>query len=200
MSLLKQDTKLFRFFDLMFRPISFPLIMIARIFERLSGDNDRSGAAILGRNRLAQVLSQGHQEGILLDVQNRMVSGLMRLVQERVTTVMTPTARIIGLDDSTDREKLLDLARLYGLAYVIIRKPGKSGDWYGYVRTIDILLTSRPISSYIQEMPSFDEKENRLEALLTLREQGAKIGVVKKRDAVIGVIYEQGLIEALSRA
>jgi putative hemolysin len=200
MSLLKQDTKLFRFFDLMFRPISFPLIMIARIFERLSGDNDRSGAAVLGRNRLAQVLSQGHQEGILLDVQNRMVSGLMRLVQERVTTVMTPTARIIGLEDSTDREQLLDLARLYGLAYVIIRKPGESGDWYGYVRTIDILLTNRSISPYIQEMPSFDEKENRLEALLTLREQGAKIGVVKKHHAVVGVIYEQGLIEALSRA
>lgn len=200
MSLLKQDTKLFRFFDLVFRPISFPLILIAQVFERLSGDQGRSGAVVLGRSRLAQVLSQGHQEGILLDVQNRMVSGSMRLVQERVTTVMTPAARIIGLEDSTDRETILDLARLYGLAYVILRRPGESGDWYGYVRTIDILLTRRPITSYIQEMPVFDEKENRLEALLTLREQGVKIGVVKKRDTVVGVIYEQGLIEALSRA
>jgi len=200
MSLLKRDSKLFRFFYLVFCPISFPLIMIARIFERLSGDNDRSRTAVLGRNRLAQVLSQGHREGILLDVQNRMVSGLMRLVKERVTSVMTPAARIIGLEESADREQILDMARLYGLTYVIIRRQGEKNGWYGYVRTMDILLTRRPINTYIQEMPAFDEKENRLEALLTLREQGAKIGVVKKGNAIVGVIYEQGLIEALSRA
>lgn len=200
MSLLRRDSKLFRVFDLVFRPVSFPLILIARIFEKLSRDNERHSAAILGLNRLAQVLSQGHREGILLDVQNRMVSGLMRLVQERVTVVMTPAARIIGIEDTADREQILDMARLYGVAYVIIRRSDGEKDWYGYARTVDILLTRSPVSSYIQEMPVFDEKENRLEALLTLREQGAKIGVVKKNDQVLGVVYEQGLIEALSRA
>jgi len=200
MSLLRRDSQLFRFFDLVFRPISFPLILIAKIFEKLSLDTERRGALFLGRNRLAQVLSQGHREGILLDVQNRMVSGLMRLVQESVTAVMTPEARIIGLEDTANREQILELARNYGLAYVILHRAGKPGSWYGYVRTVDLLLTERPVSSYLQELPVFDEKENRLETLLTLREQGAKIGLVKRDGQVRGVIYEQGLIEALSRA
>jgi len=199
MHLLRRDSKLFRIFDAVFRPVSFPLILIARAFESLSRDKEHRGTMVLGRNRLAQVLSQGHREGILLDVQNHMITGLMRLVQERITTVMTPSVRIIGIEETADRDRVLELARRYGMAYVIIRKAGDENGWYGYVRTVDILLARGPIKPHIQEMPRFPETENRLEALLTLREQGAKIGVVLKDEQVIGVVYEQGLIEALSR-
>lgn len=200
MHLLRRDSKLFRAFDAIFRPVSFPLIFIARTFERFSTHSERRGTIVLGRNRLAQVLSQGHREGILLDVQNRMITGLMRLVQEKVTTVMTPVVRIIGIEETADRNEILELARQYGVAYVIIRRAGEENGWYGYVRTVDILLARGPIKPHIQEMPRFPEAENRLEALLTLREQGAKIGVVLKEEEVIGVVYEQGLIEAMSRA
>jgi putative hemolysin len=195
--LLRKDASLFRAFYWLFLPISFPLIGIAKLFERFSKNSQRQGGLALERNRLAQLLSQGHREGILMDVQNRMVAGLMRLGQEQITSAMTPAYRIIGVEEGAARDEILSVARNYGAAYVAIRRKDQPDSWFAYARTIDVLLSPGP--PLVREMPQFTPRFNRLEALLALREQSARIGAVVEEGQVLGVVYEQGLIEALLR-
>ncbi|HSG70882.1 MAG TPA: CNNM domain-containing protein [Planctomycetaceae bacterium] len=197
MRFLRKDAKYFRGFYLLFLPISFPLIGIAKLFERFAQNSERQGGLALERNRLAQLLSQGHREGILMDVQNRMVTGLMRLGQERITAGMTPAARIIGVEEGATRDEILASARTYGAAYVVIRRKDQPDSWFAYARTIDVLLSTGPPPT--REMPQFAPGHNRLEAMLALREQDARIGAVVEEGKVLGVVYEQGLIEALVR-
>lgn len=201
LKLLRKNSILFRGFYLLFLPISFPLIGITKLFERFStGDGKRDGGLALGRNRLAQLLSVGHREGILVDVQNRMITGLMKVAQEKVTASMTPTVRVFDIEDRCSREEALQVARKYGVSYLIVRKAGTTDGWYGYVRTIDVLLGKGPLAPLIRAMPRFQDTHNRQEALLTMRETGARIGLVERDGQPIGVIYEQGLIDAMMRA
>ncbi len=200
MRLLRKDSGLFRWFYRLFLPFSLPLIGITKFFQRFSRDRERQSGLALGRNRLAQVLSMGHREGILVDVQNRMITGLMRIAQENVTASMTPAFRMIDVEETATRDQILAVAREYGAAYVVVRRAGQTDGWYGYVRTIDVLLAKGPIAPLIREMPRFQTSHNRQEALLTMRETGARMGLVEAEGRILGVIHEQGLIDALMRA
>lgn len=200
MKLLRKDTHLFRMFYSLFLPVSFPMIAMTKLFERFAAGERPTGQA-LGRNRLAQVLSVGHREGILVDVQNQMITGLMKIAHEQVTAGMTPAARIIGLPETAGRDEILQIARDYGASYVCIRRAEDENGWYGYVRTVDALFAAGPIAPMIVVVPRFRTSHNRQEALLTMREAECKIGIVEDDEGqALGIIYEQGLIDALLRA
>lgn len=201
MKLLRKDTHLFQMFYSLFLPVSFPMIALTKLFERFATDGQRPAGQALGRNRLAQVLSVGHREGILVDVQNRMITGLMKIAHEQVTAGMTPSARIIGLSETAGRDEILQTARGYGASYVCIRRDDDENGWYGYVRTVDALFAAGPIAPMIVTVPRFRTSHNRQEALLAMREAGCKIGIVEDDEGqALGIIYEQGLIDALLRA
>src|SRR5690606_38459404 len=102
--------------------VSFPLIAIAKMFERLGKARADQAGVVLGRTRLAEVLSQGHREGILTEVQTRLVRGVMNVAGKSVRSSTTPSDRVLGLPEGSSREEILDFARRYGIAIVPIQK------------------------------------------------------------------------------
>ena len=200
MYLLRRDSRVFWLFYQMFRVFSWPLVGIARFLEKLGGDGSEQRDIVLGRNRLVQVLSHGHREGLLSDVQSRLIHGVLHTASLNVIPSVTPIARTLGLPDTADGATALQFARDYGLANVLIRRADNTNGWYGYVQVSDLLGGKRMLPSVIREMPEVDGTLTRLETLARLREAGATFALVKAQGEIIGTVNEAGLIEQLFRS
>ena len=97
--LLRRDAGRLVVFYYLFLVVSFPLIGISKIFEKLGKAQDEQSGLVLGRSRLVQVLSQGHREGILTDVQTRLIRGVMNVAGQSVRSSTTPSDRVLGVEE-----------------------------------------------------------------------------------------------------
>lgn len=200
MYLLRKDA---RWFDLCFhafRVISWPLVLMTRLLERIGNSESAAGTGGLGRSRLVQVLSEGHRQGLLADVQSRLIHGVLHTASASVTGSVTPVYRILGVSDLTSREEILEYARAYAIDNVLVYRGEREGEWYGYIRSADLLTTAYPASQLIREIPRINSSLTRLETLLELRRAESAFGLVYDGDQLIGTISESGLIEQLFRS
>ncbi|NOX55176.1 MAG: DUF21 domain-containing protein [Planctomycetes bacterium] len=198
-SLLRKDSAAFELFFFLFLPVSLPLIAITRLLERRGG-SAQNAELVLGRKRLVQVLSEGHEHGILTDIQRRMAYGVLHTAAEPVVQSITPLDRVLGLEDDVSKEEVLQFGRRYATPSVILRRAGSEADWYGYVRIADVAISKKPLSALIRRMPQLDVRSSKLEVLTLLREKGVLHGVVCDGSRVVGLINERGLSEQLLRA
>ena len=199
MALLRKDSTWFTFFFWAFLVFSFPLIWITKLFERLGHSGKHTLELVLGRKRLVQVLNEGEQQGLLTEMQGRLVQGLFHTTAQQIADSMTPANRVFGLDESASHEAVLDYARRYGLSNVAIKKADTEDEWFGVVRVIDVAVSQKPVSTLIHEIPRFTSTSNKLDALLTLHRSGQPFGVVCDGETVLGTISVRGLVEQLVR-
>ena len=200
MTLLRKDIRWFGVFFRLFYPITLPLVGITRIFERFSRREARPMELVLGRNRLVQVMSQGHREGLLTDTQIRLINGLMHTAGQSVQGSMTPNSRVLGVAESATREEILDHARRFGLSYVPIHRDESPTDWFAYVEVADVAISRDSISALRQPMPEITATASKLETLVRLRQKAKLYGRVTADGNVIGIVNEQELVEQLFRA
>ncbi len=197
--LLRRDANRLLGFYYLFLPVSFPLIAISKLFEKLGGGQTQQSGLVLGRNRLVQVLSQGHHEGILTEVQTRLVRGAMNVAGQSVLSATTPSHRVLGLMEGASRVEILDFARRYGITIVPIRKTDDAASWFGYVRVVDVSVSRKPVSSLLYPLPHIPASRGKLEALLELRENDMDCGLVVQGSQTVGVVSAHGLVEQLFR-
>jgi CBS domain containing-hemolysin-like protein len=197
LTLLRKDIRWFGVFYRLFIPLTLPLVAVTKLFERLSRRENQPLELVLGRSRLVQVLSQGRLEGLLTDVQGRLVNGLMHTAGQSVRDAMTPVARVLGLPDSAPREEILDHARRFGLSHVPLHRADAAADWYAYVQVAELAVARDPVSALLHVMPEIDADETRLEALIELRRNGKLFGRVSAKQRVVGIVSERGLVEQL---
>lgn len=199
LQLLRRGSRLFRIFYWLFLPVSLPLVGITKLLERFERSEKGPMELVLGRSRLAQVFVHGRQEGILTDVQNRLVHGLLHTAARPVSDSMTPASRAFGLPESSSREQILSYAQRFGTSSVLMSRDGVPEEWYGYLRVADVAISPKPVKSLIRPMPVVAPTLSRLETLLMLRNAGEQYGQVARNGKVLGVISERGLIEQLFR-
>ena len=200
MMLLCRDSMMFEFFFRLFFPISFPLIWITRLFERKSGSDHQAMELVLGRKRLVQVLSEGHQRGLLTEVQRHLSHGILHAATESVIQSVTPLDRVLGVSDDLSNETASEFANRYGLTIVPVKNAGTPDEsWYGYVRAIDVAMSRQPLRWLVRSMPRLDAESSKLTALTQLRDCGAAYGAVFDGDRQVGIISEHGLTEQMIR-
>ncbi|MEX0716789.1 MAG: CNNM domain-containing protein [Planctomycetaceae bacterium] len=199
MHFLRHDARWFVLFYYLFLPFSFPLMLVAKLFERLAGGDERRLETAFGRARLVQVLREGRREGILTDVQNQLVHGLLFTAAQPVTDAMTPASRVLGVSEQATRSEILDYARRFGISHVAVHRADDPTVWHGYVRAADAAISHRPIAKLIRPMRRIDSTATKLETLLALRQVETTFGVVRRDETVLGVVSEHGLTEQLFR-
>jgi hypothetical protein len=124
---------------------------------------------------------------------------MTHLAVQPVLSSVVPPHRILGVAENVGREDVLSFARRYGLTNVALRHTTSADSWYAYVRVADVALTQRPLTALARVMPVIDASASRLEALLTLRSQGAAYGIVKSAQKTVGMASDHGLSEQLFR-
>lgn len=199
MSLLRRGSGWFVFYYRLFYLATLPLIGISKWFERLGGVEDGPSELVLGRNRLVQVLGHGHREGVLSDVQSRLVHGLLHTATDPVSESMTPVSRILGVSAGTPRTEVLAYAARYGINIIPVHRTNDPAEWFAYLRVVDLTISTQPVTALLRTMPTIDASRSKLEALITLGTASEVQGVVRENDAIVGLVNSHGLAEQLFR-
>lgn len=194
-TLLRRNSSLFQFFYRALLPASTPMVWITRLFERLSGSQPHQLDLVLGRHRLGQVLNQGHEHGILTRGQGALIHGLLHDASLHAVDLMIPLDEIYGIEEGTPREEIIELASRHTLTHIPVRRRGTLGDWFGYVRVLDVEIADPRAPLEIRPMPEIQSDATRLTALLTIRESGEGVGVVTHDGQVQGILLERVLID-----
>ncbi len=197
-ALLHRATPLFGFFYRLLLPVSLPLVLLARLFERLSGSANQVDA-LLGRSRLVHALSQGHEHGILTDAQDRLAHGVLAAASQPLREAMTPVTRALGVKLETPTDEALGYAARFGTTHLVVRR-GESPDCIGYVRVADLAISGKSVSDLLRPLPVVEPSASKLDALAVLHESGETRGLVVDGDRQLGIVTEQGLVEQLFRA
>ncbi|MEZ6057168.1 MAG: CNNM domain-containing protein [Planctomycetaceae bacterium] len=200
MALMEREVWLFRLVFWLTLPLTWPLVQLNRLLERVSGTVSRPMELLLGRSRLVQMLGHGHHEGVLTTAQSRLANGVLQIATQAVDTTMTPSARVFGVDDSANRDEVLRFAKKYGVAIVAVCRAqlGRPDDWYAYYLVSEVATTTRPLTSCKRVMPRLPVGSSKLEALRQLHAKSVTTAAVVGPDGtVLGLVSERGLIEQL---
>lgn len=199
MALLRKKLRWFDIYYRLFLVISLPLVGISKWAQRFAPEKDASESPFLGRQRLQELLGQGHEEGVLTEIQNRLIGGLLNTAVQPVLQSMIPSSRVLGLPSDASREEILNFSDEYAVPFVILKDDKNGGDWSKYVRPIDLAVSTGAVSNWIEPMPRIDAKATKLEALLAMRQADAPVAVVADNEHVQGIVFERGLVEQLFR-
>lgn len=193
--LLRRDAFKFRVCYRLCLPVTYPLVGLTRLLERLTKSKAHEMEMVLGRHRLMQVLSKGREHGLLTNEQGQLFHSLLHDANKLAREVMMPVERILGLEEGATNAELLAFAVSYGLPHVAIRRKGTTEGWFGYVRTIDLQTTMATGASLIQPLPRLTSDATRLAALISLRESGNALALVCEDEKVQGLVTQRALLE-----
>jgi CBS domain containing-hemolysin-like protein len=196
---LRRDARRMRIVNILLLPASWPLHLLTKLLERLRPTEGPSLDVLLGRNRLAQVMTHGHQEGVLTESQIQLATGLLHVAPQGIATSMIPVDRVFGIEAGASREQILDFARRYGVAQVVVHRSRQPLDWFAYVNVAEAAIESKPVEALLHPMPAIPSTARKLEALQQLRSAGAALGIVRDRERVAGIVNYRGLAEQLFR-
>ena len=196
---LLRNAPLFQVFFYLFAPLSGPLTLLTGWLERFGTNDQHTAPLVLGRKRLVQVLEEGHEQGLLADIQNRLVGGLLNTSRAPVESSIVPRHRVLGLPCNASREELLEHASRFGLTEVAVHREGEAGEWFACVRVIDLAVDDRDLLELFVELPRMEPGTSRLDALLQLNDHAAPLGAVVQDDLTLGLVNRRRLTEQLFR-
>lgn len=197
LSLLRRDRPFFIAFYRLFLPASLPLISVTRLLQKLSLSNDSELGGIFSRRGLVQVLGQGHDEGVLTPIQNELIQGIFEEIGSTVTAVMTPRDRIYGVESGATREDILNVARKYGVANVMVREADAPESWYAYYSVSEVAASRAPLERLKKDLPKLDATCSILNAIRQLRSLSRECAIVLKEGQIVGIVTDRGITEQM---
>lgn len=196
--MLKRYFWLFRLMHIVLLPLSWPLMMLTKLFQRVGGVQQQPMLRILGRRPLANVIGQGHEEGIVTGVQHDLIQGVFLNANKPLENLITPhEVAFYDLKNPT-RAQLLEHARAFGLVEVSVLENGadESPQPY-YYRISDLLIHQGALTEIRRPMPQIPVDQSRLEVLFTLQDKDADVGAVVEDTQIIGTVRRRVLTETL---
>lgn len=193
----------FRLFTWVMRPVIWLMNALANGILRLSGiepvdsqDNAQTPA------ELQLLLSQSHEHGVLADADHQILSGALKLEEETVGSVMLPLEELvaIGADKHAIDVEALSLSSGRSRLFVIDHR----NKYRGIVHVRDAVLASaaggkyRPVTDFLQMVPSLPIEMPLIDAVSSLRQQHAQLALVRDRNGrVIGMTSMEDMLEQI---
>ena len=88
-------------------------------------------------------------------------------------------------------------SRLAGLAEIPVHREQEPGEWFAYVRVIELAAGETPIEELLVELPRVTPNTSRLDALMQLNVATAPIAVVVDGNRTVGLVHYRQLTEQL---
>ena len=139
--LLKIGAPLFLLCAVVLLPISGVLWVLGQLLQSLLGQTPLRVALRVARTELAQILREGQDVGILEPTQRAFTQAIVEVGPQSVQRFSTPVTRLVSVPLGASTSDCLELARRHRSPRIAVRDP-ESGDWVGYVRAIDLRLSS----------------------------------------------------------
>jgi CBS domain containing-hemolysin-like protein len=182
----------------LFFPVSAVLWWLNRLLARVVGKGSEPIRSRLARRELERVLEEGHEAGILYPAQRSLAQGIFAVANQPVSRFVAPLDRVPRARADMIKQDVLRLAQRYRIAVVPVEPPGAKGQLIGYLRVVDLRLSTTGELGPLRPLMEIPETASHLAALVQL--QTAKEGLARVVDAAgqtVGIVTADRLREPL---
>jgi CBS domain containing-hemolysin-like protein len=194
--LLRSGGGLFLIFVVLFFPLAGLLWVLGRFLARMTGTSREPVRLVLAQRELRQILSEGHEAGILHPAQQFLAHGILAVARKPLRQFISPPGQIVQVRAATDKQAVLRLAeRSHAAAMPVADSAGRL---IGYVRVIDLGLHTGDDLAPIRPLPVLPEDTSHLAALMRLESSGDSLAhVINARGETLGMVTLDRLREPL---
>ncbi len=198
--LLRRCGPVLLLFTWLFLPISALLWALNQVLQRAFPAAPQQVRMALARQELAQLLEEGHQEGILRPTQRALAQGLFAVASRRVREFATPAARVTPAHLEMTKAQVQRLARQQRVSMLPVTDAPSSRELVGYVLVADLYLDGTEKLPTARPLVEIPDTETYIAALMRMHESPEVLGrIVNAQGRTVGFVSKRQLSEALFR-
>jgi CBS domain containing-hemolysin-like protein len=194
--LLRSGGSLFLVFVVLFFPLAGLLWVIGRLLARMTGTSREPVRLVLAQRELRQVLSEGHEAGILHPAQQSLAHGILAVARKPLRQFVAPPGHLVQVRAAMSKRDALRLAERSHVSAMPVAD--LAGRLIGYVRVIDLSLYAGDDLAPPRPLQALPEETSHLAALMRLESSGDSLArVVNARGETLGIVTLERLREPL---
>jgi putative hemolysin len=198
--LLKRCAIPFMICSVLFAPVTAVLWVLSRLAQKLTKSPSQEFSLRLARRELGDLLSEGHEAGILKPAQQSLAQAMLAVAGLPVRTFASPQARVVRVTTTMSKSDVLRIAQRHRRALLPVEDVRNKRQLIGYMRVMDLYLDNSP--GLPEPLPMIELRENLscLAALRRLARAEDALGHVVSADGkTIGFVTGRELRMALLR-
>ncbi|MCA9259059.1 MAG: DUF21 domain-containing protein [Planctomycetales bacterium] len=184
----------------LFAPITVLLWLWTLLLKALAKQPPQEIRGTLARRELAQLMTEGHEAGILRPVQRRLAQNMLALAGRSVRQFATPSARVARVTTTMSRSEIMRIAQTHGRALLPMEDPRNKRQLVGFIRAVDVVLDDSADPLKPQPLVELSEDDTYLAALEKIGSAGDALArVANARGETLGFVTGRELRLALFR-
>ena len=197
--LLRAVGPLFLICAVLFLPLSLLVWALNKVLQTILGESPQRVRLTLARKELQQVLSEGHQVGLLRPSQQHLAQSLFSMAEQKAIHSAIPAGRITRISHDMNKADVLRLAHRQKVSAYPVE--GSDGNLIGYLRVIDLYLQEAAEIDDIRPLIEIPDDENHLSALMRLQAAGESMGRIVNASSgeTVAIVTTKQLSEPLFR-
>ncbi len=200
--LLKRCAPPLLIFTVLFAPITVLLWAFSRLFRLLTNTSPQELRLTLARRELAELLTEGHEVGILRPAQQSLAQAMLFVAGKPVRNFASPTDRVVRVTTTMSKSDVLRIAQRHRRTLLPVEDTRNRRKLVGYLRTVDLYLNDSPSLPTPKPMVELRDHLSCLSALQrlsqtedalghVLNDEGKTVGFVTSRELRMGLLRAQ---------
>ncbi|MCG8451148.1 MAG: CNNM domain-containing protein [Pirellulales bacterium] len=185
----------------LFAPITLVLWGFSRLLQLLSRTSPQEIRLKLARRELAELLTEGHEAGILRPAQQSLAQSMLAVAGQPVKNFASPAGRVVRATTTMSKSDVLRIAQRNQRTLLPVEDTRNRRRLVGYLRMMDLYLDKSSQLPDPQPMVLLQDEHSCLSALRQLNQTEDALGhVVNKEGKTVGFVTGRELRLALLRA
>ncbi len=199
--LLKRCAPVLLACTVLFAPLTILLWVFGRVLQLLTNSSPQELRLTLARRELAELISEGHEAGILRPVQQSLAQSMLAVAGKPVKSFALPAGRAVRVTTTMSKSDVLRIAQRHKRNILPVEDPQQKRRLVGYLRMVDLYMDDSPELPEPLPLVPLRENQSCLSALRMLSDILDPLGhVLDDEGRTVGFVTGRELRMALLRA
>ncbi|MEO2045166.1 MAG: CNNM domain-containing protein [Pirellulales bacterium] len=187
-------------FGILFAPLTFLLWVFSRLVRLMTNASPQEVRLSLARRELAEMLSEGHEVGLLRPVQQALAQAMLSVASQPIKNFSSPTIRVVRVTTTMSKSNVLRIAQQNNRTLLPVEDPRQKRKLIGYMRTVDLYLDDSTALPEIRPLVTLSENDKFLTALKKMSQAEDALGhIVDEAGRTIGFVTGRELRATMLR-
>ena len=199
--LLKRFAPLLLVCTVLFAPITVILWAFSRTLQFFTKTSSQELRLTLARRELAELLTEGHEAGILRPAQQSLAQAMLFVAGQPIRNFASPTGRVVRVTTTMSKSDVLRIAQRHHRTLLPVEDTRNGRKLVGYLRTVDLYLDDSPSLPTPKPLVELRDQQSCLAAMRMLSQTEDALGhVVNGQGKTVGFVTGRELRTSLLRS
>ncbi len=187
-------------FGVLFAPLTMLLWVFSWLVRLLTHTSPGEVRLSLARRELAEMLSEGHEVGLLRPVQQTLAQAMLSVASQPIKNFASPASRVVRVTTTMNKSQVLRIAKQHHRTLLPVEDLRQKRRLIGYLRTVDLYLDDSPTLPEPSPLVTLSENDLFFTALRKMSQAEDALGhIVDPGGRTVGFVTGRELRTAMLR-